>query len=171
MQLKGSQFLLRGWKQDDMFPLQRHADNINIARFLFDRFPSPYTLAAAESWVTRHLGQDPLINFAIDINGIAVGAIGFEFETDIHRKTATFGYWLGQELWGRGIMSEATTLITDHIFKTFDIIRIQANVNSDNPASMRVLEKAGFIKEGILRNAIFTKRGEILDEHVYALLK
>jgi len=67
-------------------------------------------------------------------------------------------------------MTEAVKLIVDYGFKNLDIVRIQAGVLSNNPASMRVLEKAGFIKEGILRNGI-VKNELILDEHIYGILK
>jgi RimJ/RimL family protein N-acetyltransferase len=80
------------------------------------------------------------------------------------------GYWLGEELWGKGIMPEAAKLVTDYAFEYFNFIRIQASIFSKNPRSMRVLEKAGYQKEAILRNAVI-KNGEVMDEHVYAILK
>jgi RimJ/RimL family protein N-acetyltransferase len=99
-----------------------------------------------------------------------MGVIGLEPREDVYRKTALLGYWISEELWGKGIMTEAVKLITDYAFTHLDLIRIQAGVLSKNPASMRVLEKAGYQKEGISRNAII-KNGEVLDEHVYAILK
>jgi len=67
-------------------------------------------------------------------------------------------------------MTEAVKLMTSYAFTNLDIVRLQAGILSNNPASMRVLEKAGFIKEGILRNGI-VKNGVVLDEHVYGMLK
>jgi ribosomal-protein-alanine N-acetyltransferase len=170
MELHGQGFTIRGWKKGDEISLQKHADNPNISGFLMDRFPAPYTIEAAEFWVGHLLYQDPLINFAITINDEVVGGIGLELREDVYRKTALLGYWLSEELWGRGITTEAVKLVTDYAFANLDIIRIQAGVLSKNLASMRVLEKVGYEKEGISKNAII-KNGLVLDEHVYAILK
>jgi RimJ/RimL family protein N-acetyltransferase len=80
------------------------------------------------------------------------------------------GYWVSEQFWGKGIMTDAVKLITNYAFENLDIVRIQAGVLSKNPASMRILEKAGYQKEGILRNAVI-KHGEVMDEHIYAILK
>jgi RimJ/RimL family protein N-acetyltransferase len=80
------------------------------------------------------------------------------------------GYWLSEDQWGKGVMTEAVKLVTAYAFNRLGIIRVQAGVLSKNPASMRVLEKAGYQKEGISRNAV-VKNNEIFDEHVYAILK
>jgi ribosomal-protein-alanine N-acetyltransferase len=170
IELQGNGFVIRGWKKGDEISLQRNADNPNISGCLLDRFPSPYTMEAAQFWVDHQLYQDPLVNFAITINDEVVGVIGLEPREDVYRKTALLGYWLSEELWGKGIITEAVKLITAYAFANLDIIRIQAGVLSKNPASMRVLEKAGYQKEGISKNAII-KNGEVLDEHIYAILK
>jgi RimJ/RimL family protein N-acetyltransferase len=168
--LQGNGFILRGWKKGDEISLQRNADNPNVARYLTDRFPSPYTMASAEYWVDAHLYQNPMINFAIVIDDEIIGGIGLEFREDVYRKTALLGYWLSEHLWGKGIMPEAVRLITDYAFKNLDILRIQAGVLSKNPSSMRVLEKAGYIREGVLKNSVI-KHGQVMDEHLYAMLK
>jgi ribosomal-protein-alanine N-acetyltransferase len=170
MELKGTGFIIRGWKKGDEASLQKHADNPKVSACLMDRFPSPYTMEAAELWVNSLLDQDPLVNFAIIIDDEVIGGIGLEPRQDVYRKTALVGYWLSEELWGRGIMPEAVKLVTDYAFTQLDFVRIQASVYSKNPASMRVLEKAGYVKEGVLRNAVI-KRGVVMDEHLYAILK
>ena len=161
---------MRGWKFGDEFALQKHADNKNISDFLLDRFPSPYTLEQAKSWIDLMHNQNPQTNFAIDIAGEVVGVIGFEMRADVYRKTSLIGYWLSEHYWGRGIMPKAIKLVVKYGFSNLDIIRIQAGVLGNNLKSMRVLEKAGFVKEGILKNAII-KNGEILDEHVFGICK
>ena len=168
--LQGTGFLIRGWQPGDELSLQKNADNLNVSAFLTDRFPSPYTPEAARIWVGSQLKQDPLINFAIVIDEEVVGGIGIEFREDVYRKTGLLGYWLAEELWGKGIMTEAVKLVTAYAFQNLDLIRLQAGVLSKNPSSMRVLEKAGYIQEGVLKRSVI-KRGEILDEHVYAILK
>lgn len=170
MELKGSVFTLREWQSGDEQFLQEQANNRNISCYLFDRFPYPYTFNDAEKYVSSHLNQNPLTNFAIIIDGNVAGGIEFKPGKDIYRKSALLGYWIGQTFWDRGIMTEAVKQITGYAFENFDIIRIQATVNANNPASMRVLEKAGFKKEGVLKKGI-VKYEEIMDEHLYALVK
>jgi len=170
-ELKGNGFVIRGWKKGDEISLQKHADNPKISMYLLDRFPSPYTMEAANWWVDRLVDQpEPLFNFAITIGDKVIGGVGLEPREDVYRKTALLGYWLSEELWGKGIITEVVKLVTAYAFEKLDIIRIQAGVLSKNPASMRVLEKAGYVKEGISRNAVI-KNGEVMDEHVYAILK
>ena len=170
MELTGQGFTLRGWRPDDAESLQKHADNPNISNYLFDRFPSPYTLEAAVNWIQLKKDQNPLVNFVIDVEGKLVGVIGLDLREDIYRKAPLLGYWISETFWGRGIMPQAIKLIVRYAFNNLDVVRIQAGVLSNNPKSMRVLEKAGFLKEGILRNNII-KNGVIMDEHIYGILK
>jgi RimJ/RimL family protein N-acetyltransferase len=170
MEIKGTNFTLRGWKTKDAVPLQKHADNTNISDFLLDRFPSPYTMDDAVNWVSTMQRQNPLTNFVIAVNDELVGVIGLELRHDVYRKSPLLGYWISEAWWGRGIMTEAVKLVSQYAFTHLDVIRIQAGILANNPKSMRVMEKAGFTKEGILKNSII-KKGVILDEHIYAFLK
>jgi RimJ/RimL family protein N-acetyltransferase len=170
MELHGQGFILRNWLEHDAESLQKHADSPNISDYLFDKFPSPYTLTDAQQFISFKMQQEPVTNFAIAINNEVVGVIGLDFREDIYRKTPLIGYWISEDFWGNGIMSQAVKLMVNYGFAHLDIVRIQAGVLGNNPKSMRVLEKAGFTKEGILRNSII-KKGVILDEHVYAILK
>lgn len=170
MEIYGQGFTLRGWKIDDAAPLQKHADNINVSSYLLDKFPHPYTMDNAVEWINLMMKQAPLLNFVIDINGELAGAVGIEMRNDVYRKAPLIGYWLGEHYWGSGIMPQAVKLIANYAFTHLDIVRLQAGIFSNNPRSMRVLEKAGFVKEGVLRNSII-KNGVILDEHIYGLVK
>jgi ribosomal-protein-alanine N-acetyltransferase len=170
MEIRGPGFTLRGWNLDDADSLQKHADNPNIAGFLLDRFPSPYTMDDAINWIKMMQDQDPMVIFSIVVDGKVVGGIGLELRNGVYRKAPLIGYWLGEEYWGRGIMPEAVKLVSDYAFNHLDVIRLQAGIFSNNPKSMRVLEKAGFTKEGVMKSSII-KKGVILDDHVYALVK
>jgi RimJ/RimL family protein N-acetyltransferase len=86
---------------------------------------------------------------------------------DVHKHTAEFGYCLGEECWGHGVMSEAVNAFTDYCFRSFPLHRIYAETFSNNPASARILEKAGFVFEGRLKHNV-VKNGQILDSLVYA---
>jgi ribosomal-protein-alanine N-acetyltransferase len=168
MQLQGNGFILRGWFPGDEASLQRNADNPNVPRFLLDRFPSPYTIEAAEQWVDFWQHQDPIINFAIVINDEIIGGIGLQIREDVYRKTPLLGYWLAEQHWDKGLMVQAVKLVANYAFEQLGAICLLAYVMGKNPASMRVLEKAGFNKIGVVPQSVI-KFGEILDEHVYAL--
>jgi RimJ/RimL family protein N-acetyltransferase len=161
---------LRPFRREDEPSLVRHADNRNVSRNMRDRFPFPYTAADAREWTTRVSAQSPVANFAIVVAGEVVGGIGIEPGTDVFRRSAEIGYWLGEPFWGRGIATEAVRAVTDYAFRTFDICRLEAGVFAWNPASARVLEKAGYALEGRARLAV-TKGGRTGDRLLYALVR
>lgn len=169
MEIRLSRCTLRPWCEGDEPSLVRHADDPRIARNLRDRFPHPYTPDDAARWVRlAQLMRDT--NFAIEIDGLAVGAIGVEMFDDVYRVGAEIGYWLGAPYWGRGVMTEAVRAVTEHVFATTELERLQAGVFDWNPASMRVLEKAGYAREGVMRRAV-VKNGEVGDLVMYARLR
>ena len=83
--------------------LVRHADNRKIWLNVRDRFPHPYTPADAEAWVARAAAATPETQFAIEVEGEAVGGVGLFLQADVERYSAEIGYWLGEALWGRGL--------------------------------------------------------------------
>jgi ribosomal-protein-alanine N-acetyltransferase len=163
-------FALREWQQDDIPAIVENANNKKIHDMLRDTFPFPYTENDAKKWITLHLYKSPATSFAITINGKVAGAIGVHQKEDVYRKSMELGYWLGEPYWGKGLAVQAVKEISAYAFTTFDVNRLFACVFAGNIASMRVLQKAGFILEGIHRSAVI-KNDRILDEHVYALLK
>lgn len=82
--------------------------------------------------------------FAIMVDNKAVGSIGIFRQGNIHRQTAEFGYYVAEEYWGKGIMTEAVKQICGYVFNKSDIIRIYAEPFAYNIAFCRVLEKADF---------------------------
>ncbi len=163
-------FLLRPWRINDVESLVENANDANIAKFMTDMFPHPYTKSNAESFISFATKDDPVHIFAIEVDGKAIGGIGIHPQTDVMRKNAELGYWLGQNYWGKGIITRAVQQMVDFGFKTFDITRIYARPYHTNIASQRVLEKAGFTLEAKFEKTIF-KDGEFLDELVYAIRK
>jgi len=161
-------FELRIWKIDDLDNLVEVANNINIAKFMTDQFPHPYTKEKGIAFINFATAGNPTHIFAISVDGKAIGGIGLHPQSDISRKNAELGYWLAEPFWGKGIITKAISQITEYGFKTFDITRIYARPFGTNIASQRVLEKSGFILEGRFKNALF-KNNEYLDELIYAL--
>jgi RimJ/RimL family protein N-acetyltransferase len=168
--MKLGQFLLREWRTGDEASLVLYANNRNVWINLRDRFPYPYTLADAEWWIQGPGQASSQTQFAIVLDGDAIGGIGFELREDVFRRSAEIGYWLGEPFWGRGIMTEAVRAVTEHAFKTFDLFRIDAGVFEWNRASMRVLEKVGYVCEARLRKSI-TKDGRTIDQFLYAMVQ
>jgi ribosomal-protein-alanine N-acetyltransferase len=161
---------VRSWERGDAKALLRHANNRKIWRNVRDQFPFPYTAADADLWIRSARQLRPETHFAIAVDGEAVGAVGIELKEDVYRRSAEIGYWLGEGLWGRGIVSEAVQATTEWAFAHFDLFRIYAHVFEWNPASARVLEKAGYTLEGRLRQAV-VKDGQIIDALLYARVR
>ena len=108
--------------------------------------------------------------WAIEVNGEAAGGIGIELQSDVERVSAEIGYWLGEALWGRGIATEALRAVTAEAFTRYDITRLYAVPFADHPASVRVLEKAGYVREGLMRQSAI-KEGKVRDQLLYATYK
>jgi RimJ/RimL family protein N-acetyltransferase len=161
---------VRSWDWRDRDALVRHANNRNVSINLRDRFPYPYTLPDARTWLEMVIGAKPETNFAIDVAGEAVGGIGFTLQHDVDHRSAEIGYWLGEEFWGRGIATEALVAVSEHAFANHDICRLFAHVFDWNPASARVLEKAGYEYEGRLKKSV-TKNGQTIDQLMYAMIR
>lgn len=153
-----------------MEDLVHHADDREVWLNLRDRFPHPYTDADARDWIRAAAGQRPVQSFAIEVEGRAGGGIGVHPMVDVHRRTAEIGYWLGKEFWNRGIATEAVRATAEYAFPAFDLARLEALVYEWNPASARVLEKAGFQLEARLRRAI-TKDGRTIDALLYSMVR
>jgi RimJ/RimL family protein N-acetyltransferase len=163
---------IRPWEIGDAPDLARAINNPKVLMNLRDGIPTPYTVADAEAFIRgRHEAEpDALYAWAIDVDGRAAGSIAVHRQSNIHRRTAEMGYYVGEEHWGKGVATYAVRAACDWVFLHTDILRIFAEPFAKNGASCRVLEKAGFQLEGVLRkNAV--KDGEVLDMKLYARVK
>jgi RimJ/RimL family protein N-acetyltransferase len=159
--------VLRDWSADDATSIVRFANNPLIAATLRDGFPSPYTSGDAERFIAQATAPGNRNLFlAIEVRGEACGGIGIHPLEDVYRRTAEIGYWLAEPYWGRGIVTDAVRSLVRVAFNRYDLSRIQAGIFENNPASMRVLEKCGFVREVVHRNAV-TKNGVTMDEVMY----
>ncbi|HKQ61471.1 MAG TPA: GNAT family N-acetyltransferase [Candidatus Polarisedimenticolaceae bacterium] len=167
MLLRLSRCEVRSWRRPDAESLARYADNRKIWINLRDRFPHPYTRADAEAFIEHALAARPEDRFAIAVAGQAVGSIGLMLHEDVERVSAEIGYWLGEPFWGRGIASEAVRAVTQHALAAHGLTRVYALPFAWNPASCRVLEKAGFQLEARTRRSAI-KDGQVIDQLLYA---
>ncbi len=170
MQLVLRSCTVRSWRRGDEASLARHADNRRVWLNLRDRFPHPYTADDAARFMAWALTERPETQFAIAVGEEAVGGIGYEIQPDVHRISAEIGFWLGEAHWGKGIMTEALRAVTEHAFHAHNLRRLFAGVFEWNPASMRVLEKAGYVREAVLRKSAI-KDGQVIDQMLYAVTR
>jgi len=169
MQLTGERVTLREWRASDAPSLAQYANNPHVAGQLRDRFPHPYTIADARHFLHSVAGARPTTMFAMIVEGQAVGGIGFFPGADVERFSAEVGYWLAEPYWGRGITVEAVRLLSAYAFEVCNLLRLFALPFADNARSIRVLEKAGYTREGLLRSSS-VKYGKVRDQALYALV-
>ena len=162
---------LRPFRLADARSLAGHMNDRAIWRNLRDRVPHPYTEDDAREFMLGFVGVEPQRAWAIDVDGAAVGGIGLHPRDDVYRCSMEVGFWIGRAHQGLGIVSEAVPVIAAHAFDAWpDVVRLTAEVFGWNAASARVLEKSGFVREGVLRRAV-TKDGVTTDLWVYGLLR
>lgn len=160
----------RPLKSEDAKALSLLANNKKIASQLKDVFPHPYSEEDASNFIKFSQQFEPARIFGIIYNNQLVGAIGIHGLDDIYRKNGEIGYWLGEEYWGKGIISQAVNWMVAYGFENFDIVRIFAGVFETNHASQRVLEKCGFSRDAIIKKNIY-KDGKFLSEHIFSIRK
>jgi RimJ/RimL family protein N-acetyltransferase len=162
---------IREWRRDDASALARLANDRQVWLGLRDLFPHPYSLDDAHGFIALATGMTPPSLFAIDADGALAGGIGYILRTDVERIGAEVGYWLGREFWGRGIGTAALRLLTVHAFAVRpELRRLFAVPFASNVASARVLEKAGYLREGIMRQSVI-KDGRVLDQFIYGIVR
>ncbi len=165
--MEESTVTIRELAEADIDRMVELANNEKISVNLRDQFPHPYTHKDAVEFMKMLKSNDRLIVFAIDYNGSYAGNIGLVLETDVYRKCADIGYFLGEPYWNKGVMTKALNLATSFGFEKLKLVRIHCGVYEYNKASQRVLEKCGYEKEGIFKKAI-SKKGKIWDEVRFA---
>jgi len=159
--------VLRPWHERDQPGLVAIANNVKIWRNLTDLFPHPYTEADADAWIALARETDRSVHLAIEVEDRVAGGIGALAGSGVSIATADFGYWLGEPYWGRGLATAAARALAGVLMAQRRFARLQAPVFAGNAASMRVLEKAGFVREGVLRQSV-TKDGALMDSVMYA---
>ena len=161
---------VRSWRKDDLQALLRHANNAKIAANLRDQFPHPYTRRDGIDFLDFARSQEPECAFAIEHGDEAMGGVGFLVGRDIARMSAEMGYWLSEDFWGRGIATRAVTAMSEWAFDNYKLTRVFAMAFAHNTASIRVLEKSGFAREGVMQRSAI-KNGVILDQILFAKVR
>jgi len=172
MQLMLSNSTIRSFRCADALSLTGHIGSSSVARNM-SAVPHPYSLHHAEEWIATARGAMPETHFGIAVDGEVVGGIGLgggDAGRPVCGHSAEIGYWLGETFWGRGIMSEAVVALTEWAFTDLGLVRLHAAVFARNPASARVLAKAGYEFEGRMRARYF-RDGEFIDGLLYSKVR
>ena len=161
-------FILRPWQLSDIESLAKYANNKDLTTYFTNRFPIPYTENDAKNFIEMAINDSPMLKYAIEIGGEAIGGIDFHPQADVLCKNIEIGYWIGEPFWGKGIMTEVVKQIIPIGFERFDVTRIYAKVFEGNIGSQKVLENAGFTLEARFENIIY-KYDTFQDELIYGV--
>jgi [ribosomal protein S5]-alanine N-acetyltransferase len=167
-------FSLGRIKQTDRAALIQYLNDVDIYRNTL-QLPHPYREEDAD-WFISHTTliertEQKQKFWAIrDSQQQLIGGIGMHFKYGKHAHKDEIGYWLAKPFRNQGIMTEAIRTLCDHAFEHMGKHRLEATIFHFNKASGRVLEKAGFMQEGVLRKYHF-KDGVLIDGVLYAKVK
>ncbi|KAH7023178.1 acyl-CoA N-acyltransferase [Ilyonectria destructans] len=156
----------------------------SVAANLRNRFPSPYTISDAESFLGIACKPDgtayPMHNGIFvkpntpgnpSDTPLFIGAMGIIPKKDVYYRTWEIGYWVGSSASGKGYATEAARGFARWVFGTWPALnRLEAGVYARNAASQNVLKKVGFVEEGRKRDSV-EKNGVVLDEVMFGLLR
>lgn len=158
------------WKAEDYEEFFMLSDDKELWSNMSDDFPK--TLIECKQLVNLFSTGEDITEFirAVKVDGKIVGCIAAFFESGMYCKNAEISYWLNREYRGKGIMPQALKMFTNYVFTKFDIHRIWARPFENNKASQRVLEKTGFVYEGLLKENVF-KNNQYINSKVYALIR
>ncbi len=159
-----------------------HSDASSLVKYLNDRdiynntgsIPFPYTNNDAVQFITQVKKFEEENNIQRDwairnATGEQIGGVGFLFNYGINAHRSEIGYWLAKPFWNQGIGTNVVKVWSDLMLERLHFVRLEALVYQDNKPSCRVLEKAGFSREGLLRKAC-RKGDEYRDAYLYAKL-
>jgi [ribosomal protein S5]-alanine N-acetyltransferase len=170
MKINFDNYCIRDLQPGDVDALVKYANNYAVSKFLRDAFPHPYTKDDAERWIEFVKHDKFNFAFAIANEVELIGGIGAIPNQDVNRFTAEIGYWLAEPFWNKGIISKAVIAFCKYLFTNYNFNHLTASIYQGNDASVRVVQKAGFVLEGVLRKNVF-KENKFLDQYIYGLLK
>ncbi len=165
--LKEGNIILRPLGDNDATVLAQLANNRKIWINVRDVLPSPYCIDDANNFISLTQKENPQMSFAIEYNKQFCGMVGLIGQSDVYKKIAEIGYWIGEPYWNKGIATIAVKLLTEYGFNQLNLIRIHTGVFEYNIGSMKVLTKNGYEKDGVFKKSIF-KNGKIYDEHRFS---
>lgn len=155
--LETNRLLLRPFTAADAPVVRKLAGEEEVARNTL-AMPFPYLEGMAESWISTHLtdfndGKSVIWAITLKDTGEVAGAIGLSLQ--LHFLLADMGYWIGKQYWNKGYCTEAVRKVLDFGIRQMNLHKISASHFGNNPASGRVMQKAGMTYEATLRSHMF----------------
>ena len=170
--IETDRLILRPLKMSDAADMFAYAGDEEVARHVM--WDAHRSLADSRAFLRGakrqyRLGLPASFGIVLRETGRLVGTIGFMWINTDH-KSAEVGYSLSRPLWNKGLMTEALRAVLRFSFEALRLNRVEAQYEADNPASGRVMEKAGMRFEGVLRQRLYNK-GRFVDIRLYAILR
>jgi ribosomal-protein-alanine N-acetyltransferase len=152
--LETTRLMLRPFAADDAPMVQKLAGEEEVARNTL-AMPFPYLEGMAEAWIGTHIndfieGKSAIWAIVLKDSQQLIGAIGLSLQLQF--LLAEMGYWIGKEFWNKGYCTEAVTSVLGYGLNQMKLHKVTASHFGNNPASGRVMEKAGMTYEGTLRS-------------------
>lgn len=171
-QIETERLILTELKADDIKDIVKYASNKNISDYTLN-LPHPYSEQDAIYWINlAHQGLKTETNYIFAIrlkeNNQFVGGIGLNVEKRFNR--AEIGYWIAEPFWRKGMATEATKKIIDFGFDKLGLNKLTSSHLAKNPASGKVMQNSGMVKEGELKEHIL-KKTEYHDLILYGITK
>ncbi|PON80035.1 FkbH domain containing protein [Parasponia andersonii] len=163
-----SRISLRPLKLSDIDDFLKWASDDRVTRYLWT-MSTIKSREEALSYIEKDVIPHPW-HRSICLDDRSIGYISVKPEPGDDKCRAKISYAVGADYWGQGIVTRTLKMAISLVFKDFpDLVRLEALVEFENDASQRVLEKVGFLKEGLMRKYGFSK-GEIKDVFIYSFL-
>ena len=160
MQVRDAEDMYRNWAADPevtkYLTWQPHA-SLDVTR------------AILADWEAQY-GKPDYYHWGMELDGQLIGAVSV-VDVNERARAMELGYCMSRVHWGKGLMTEAVCAVRDYLFGEVNANRLVIRHAVQNPASGRVAEKCGFIREGVLREAHVTSTGELVDLVTLALLQ
>ena len=172
--IETDRLILRPFTMDDAEPMFRNwASDDEVTKYMtWPTHQSPEVSRMVLSDWTASYAKPDFYNWAIVLKGSGPEPVGSISAVHTKEKTlcATIGYALARSHWGKGIMPEALTALIDFFFDEVGCNRVEADHDTNNPKSGRVMQKAGMTREGTMRQADRNNQG-IIDITRWAILR
>ncbi len=170
--LETPDLILRPFQMRDAEDLYSWCSDPEVARYvLWDPYRSPADARDYLRAMLRRYRQGAPGSWAMEDrhSGHVIGSIGV-MGINVEYKSAEIGYSMSRAYWNRGLMTQALSAVLRTLFETLGLHRVEGQCDIRNPASGRVMEKSGMIREGVLRDRIYNK-GEYVDTVLYAAVQ
>ena len=164
--------ILRPFEASDAVRVTELCNNYNIYKSTLT-LPYPYSIDDALAWIATHednFKRGTFYELAVTdkSTGELYGAIGLSYNA--RSQNGEIAYWIGEEYWGKGYATEAVKGVIDFAFSQKGYHKVYGRFFTSNPASGKVMEKVGMVREGVLKEHVF-KEGEFVDLAFYGIIK